>query len=478
MPATQSPRSAINFQEVCLHCGHPKQQENYVCSECNKSWQYEYRSMDLKMVYNSRSKKLLRESINTFDLTNPQGILQYAGLPHHHSKDLPQFKVGLTPLLKLESFSKSYGCRVYAKAEGLNPSGCFKDRETLMCLLNSRNRKFNKAVIYSSGNAAASASIFAQKTDFGLVTFVAGDTYEEKIEYIRQHGSDVIVIGDEKTNFEQGYRIYAGINSMGLFNEQGYDDWSVRNPYRAQGDKTTAIEIVKQLGHVPNYVVVPTANGTCLAGMWKGFKELKELGVIDTLPKMVSTGIRNASPIYKAVQRQQTDRPVRCDLSKLHPEDAGLGSIILAEEGYDSLEATKAVLESEGTAVEVGYEEMVATLRNFLKDEETLASKYNLVPEPASLISIAAIAKIKQEHSISPDQTVVSVITGSGVKAREQIIDLLVKQELKDEVNELLDHRLETQFPKAKKKGRVFRVDEDFESVVTAFYNLDKENSE
>lgn len=478
MSTIQSPRAAVKFQEVCLHCEQPKQLDNYVCLGCKKSWQNEYRSMDLKMIYSSRSKKVLRESVASFDLTDSRGVLQYAGLPNCNLNNIPALKVGLTPLLKLDAFSQDYGCEVYAKAEGLNPSGCFKDRETLMCLLNSRHRKFKKAVIYSSGNAAASASIFAQKTNFDLVTFVAGDTYEDKIEYIRQHGSDVIVIGDETTNFEQGYRIYAGLNAMGFFGEQGYDDWSVRNPYRAQGDKTTAIEIVKQLGFVPDYVVVPTANGTCLAGMWKGFRELKELGLIEDLPKMVSAGIREASPIYKAVQRQQTDRPVRCDLSKLDPEDASLGSIILAEEGYDSLEATKAILDSNGLAVEVGHQDMVVTLRRFLRGEEELANQYHLVPEPASLISIAAIAMVKDKHGLNPHNTVVSVITGSGVKAREQIISLLKKQALKDEVNQLLNQRLKSQFPEANKKGRVVRVEEDYESVGEAFYKLDKGNPE
>lgn len=474
MSAIQSSGTTISFYEKCLHCGQTQELSNYFCKGCTKKWQNEYRSLDLELVYNHQSKKVLRDSIAAFDLRDERGMLQYRGLPHYTCNGRIYPKVGLTPLLRLKSFGQMYDANVYAKAESLNPSGCFKDRETLMCLMNSLHYKFDKAVIYSSGNAAASASIFAQKSDFKLVTFVAGDTYEGKINYIRKHGSDVVVIGDENTNFEQGYRIYAGINSMGLFKEQGFDDWSVRNPYRAQGDKTTAIEIIKQLDHAPDYVVVPTANGTCLAGMYKGFKELYELGLINTIPKMVSAGIRNASPIYKATQQQQTERPVRCDLSKLHPDDAGLGSIIVAEEGYDSLEATKAVLLSGGMAVEVGYQEMVDSLRKFLKEEKGVASKYNLVPEPASLISIAAIGKMKEEHNISPTQTIVAVITGSGVKARQQILKLLTRQNLKDAVNHLLDKRLKTQFPTAAKKGRVVRAADDYESVAEAFYNLSR----
>lgn len=476
MTSRTTARKAVKFREICLNCGKPQESSNYSCSNCNKNWQQEYRAMDLIMVYNTRQKQNLRRSVDDFEMEHPEGILQYEGLPFNTSGLDNLVKVGLTPLIHLKNISDIYGCKVFAKAEGLNPSGCFKDRETLMCILNSRQRDLKKAVIYSSGNAAASASIFAQKAGFHLITFVAGDTYPEKIEYIRKHGSDVIVIGDETTNFEQGYRIYAGINAMGFFEENGYDDWSVRNPYRVQGDKTTALEIIKQLkgAQVPDYVVVPTANGTCLAGIWKGFKELYELDVINTLPKMVSAGITNANPVCAAVRRKEVTRPVRCDLSRVKPEDASIGSIILAEEGYDSIEAAKSVLESGGMAVEVGSEDLESVLKLFLGEESSIAHKYNLVPEPASLISIAAISKIKEQQQVNPDTLVVSVITGSGVKAREQINELLESKKLQEEVNHLLDKKQEAQYPEAPAPGRIFHVEEDFESVVSAFYKLQK----
>lgn len=199
------------------------------------------------------------------------------------------------------------------KNEGANPRGCFKDRETMLCLLNSKNNGFKKAVIYSSGNAAA---YYIERTVRQLLTFVAGDTYPEKINFIRSHGSDVVVIGDKETNFESDYRLFAKMGAAGLFANHNYDNWSVRNPFRVQGDKTIAVEIVKQLSEgknavkVPDYVIVPTANGSCLAGIWKGFKELKTAGIIPRLPKMIPTGINNANPVCKAVRLNNTKEPV------------------------------------------------------------------------------------------------------------------------------------------------------------------------
>ncbi|MDZ7846921.1 MAG: pyridoxal-phosphate dependent enzyme [Owenweeksia sp.] len=209
--------------------------------------------------------------------------------------------VGLTPLFALPGLSEHFGHNIYIKSEGHNPSGCFKDRETALCMLNARRLGYKRAVIFSSGNAAASAAIAIQHTDFHLITLVSGDTYEDKIDYIRDHGSDVIVIGDDRINFETGYRLFAKLNAAGEFEQEQYDNWSVINPYRVQGDKTTAIEIHRQLlelaqSPVPDYVIVPTANGSCLAGVWEGFKEMCRLGVIERLPRMVSAGYPQCQP--------------------------------------------------------------------------------------------------------------------------------------------------------------------------------------
>ncbi len=474
MTSRSAARSAIKFKSLCLNCGSPADSADYVCGRCHEEWHRKYRAIDLQMVYNARIKQQLQRSYSDFDLNHPEGILQYAGLPNRPEDHHSVLPVGLTPLLHLNNLSRLYNVNLFLKAEGFNPSGCFKDRETLMCLLNSINNGKEKAVIYSSGNAAASAAVFAQHSGFKLITFVSGDTYPEKIDYIRKHGSDVIVIGNETTTFEDGYSIYAGINAMGFFKENGFDDWSVRNPYRVQGDKVTALEIIKQLGEdkVPDYVIVPTANGTCLAGIWKGFRELQQLGIIDKLPKMVSAGIRKANPVFAAVRRGETKKPVHCDLSKVNSRDAMIGSIILAEEGYDSIQATRAVLDSEGMAVELGSEDLEEVLKLFLTREEKLSREYNLVPAPVSLLSIAAVARLKEQVHVDDDTIIVSIVTGSGVKARERINELLDDDSLQEQADRLLDKKAKQHLAEAENMGRLREVEEDFESVLKAFYNL------
>lgn len=469
------------FEKKCLHCGEVLQSSSYNCDCSNEQWQDEYRSLDFRLQFEEEERQNIAQSFYDYSLDDQRGMLQYKALPNHNFLDDGLLTVGNTPLFRLEHLSKKWKTQIFIKSEGHNPSGCFKDRETLMCLLNSRSKGLNKAVIYSSGNAAASAAIFAQRNKLHLITFVSGDTYEEKIDFIRSHGSDVIVIGDSETNFEQGYRLFSRINAMGFYADLDYDNWSVRNPHRVEGDKTTAVEIIRQLGMdgqepiVPDFVIIPTANGSCMAGMWKGFKELYELGVISRLPKMISAGITNANPVYKAVKTGNLTTPSVCDLSKLTGEDSDIGSIICAEEGYDSIQAARAVIESGGTAVEVGKTDIEETLRLLLQEETRLAVRENILPEPASLISVAAVAKMRKEVGIKPEHRVVSVITGSGVKSVSKIKELMPEDSRSTRIVEsILAKKKREQYPAALQQGRRRNVPPDIEAIINAFNELKK----
>lgn len=473
-PITTGPAS---FDNVCLYCGRKNHSDNYTC-DCRKdAWFHQYRTLDLKPDLNPSARALVEYAFQNYRFDDSLGILQYPLLPLFQVDDsLPT--VGMTPMHHLKALSEWYGTTVFIKDEGQNPSGCFKDRETLMALLNTQQKQLDQAVIYSSGNAAASAAIFAQSRDMNLVTFVSGDTYEEKISFIRDHGSDVVVVGDAHTSFEEGFRFFSALNFSGVFHEEGYDNWSVRNPYRVQGDKTTALEIVKQLSAtgkdigVPDYVIIPTANGSCLTGVWKGFMELRAIGMIDKLPRMVSAGIRNASPVYKAVKRRQILRPEHGDIDHLDPLDAEIGSTILAEEGYDSMEAARAILESGGDAVEVTARDIQTTFNLFLSQEKSLAIDHGILPEPASIISLSAIQRLKRDFSLGPEDVVVSLITGHGMKAQRVVTDLLQRSADKRVILEIIEKKEKQSEPKAFELGKRLNVAADFHKVANAFSRL------
>lgn len=469
----------IKFETQCIFCGSADPRPDYTCDCRQEEWTNEYRVLKIRLKGDDL-KKMIQSSFENYDPAHPDGMYQYKGLPNLDEKEsLPQ-AVGGTGLFKLPVMPEDPQIELYIKNEGDNPSGCFKDRETVSCLLNSKKNDLNKAVIYSSGNAAASAALLSQFADIELVVFVPGDTYPEKINYITDHGADVIKIGDENTGFEEGYRIYAKMAADGYFLQNGYDDWSVRNPYRVEGDKTMAVEICKQLGKlkdkdavVPDFVIVPTANGSCLAGIWKGFKELKEAAVIYSLPKMVSVGIEEGSPVYKAVEEQVKGEPVKRSLDEVDEKDAEMGSIILAEEGYDSIEAAKAVRESEGYAFELSAEDIKEFYDKLISDSKLLLNRYDLLPEPASVLSIAAIPHLRDKLEKAGEQLIVSVITGHGMKARNKVEDLIDDDE---KINEIVDplilRKKNSTPPKALKRGKVLNATVDMEDIKTTFEDL------
>lgn len=407
----------------CLYCGAENNTANYTCACISDEMAHAYRALGLRFQLTQQEIAEVNTAFHNYQFDDERGMLQYPLLPNREYAEGIDIQVGLTPLHLLKSFSKRSGVQVFIKDEGQNPSGCFKDRETLSCLLNTRRHKRNKAVIYSSGNAAGSAALFARRLGLQLITFVPGDTYAEKIAYIQKCGSDVVVVGKASTTFEEGFRLFVELNEANVFEAAGFDNWAVRNPYRVQGDKTTAVEIARQLQEqvhdaIPDVVIVPSANGSNLAGIWDGFKELKNLGITDRLPRMVVAGIANANPICKAVRIQEQKVPVACDLSDLQEKDGRIGSIIVAEEGYDSVEAAKAVLESGGTAVEVGTHSIRKVMVRFLHYERRLALKHCVLPEPASYIALAAVAQLRARRQLRFGEKAVAIITGHGIKAQ------------------------------------------------------------
>lgn len=157
----------------------------------------------------------------------------------------------------------------------------------------------------------------------------------------------------------------------------------------------------------------------------------------------------------------------------MDPDDANIGSTILAEEGYDSIEAAKAVLNSGGLAVEVNNHDVKEALVDFLEQEGETALQHSILPEPASLISIAAIKKISQPAHLKSSDIVVSIITGHGMKAKDMIIQLLPdKMKLHQLASEIIEKKKHDIYKIAAQKGKRINVPADFDAVVQAFKKL------
>lgn len=144
-------------------------------------------------------------------------------------------------------------------------------------------------------------------------------------------------------------------------------------------------------------------------------------------------------------------------------------------EGGDSMEATRAVLESGGFEAELHTSDLREALINFLEFEEHLAVHQQVIPEPASLTSLAAVTKVQQRNGLSPDDIVVSISTGDGQKAKHLLLSLLTNEPiLKEKLNQIIDKDQKFSAPSFTEKGRKIHSEANVEALTQAFHRMQK----
>jgi len=308
---------------------------------------------------------------------------------------------GGTPLYRCDRIGREVGCKVFVKHEGANPSGSFKDRGMTVGVTKAIELGKKAVACASTGNTSASMAMYAAKA--GLKAYVllpAGKVALGKVAQALMHGAKVIGI---RGNFDQALSIIREVCSI-----KGFYLLNSVNPFRLEGQKTIAYEIVDELGYVPDKVLLPVGNAGNISAIWKGFKELKRFGLIDCLPKMIGVQAEGANPIYRAVMERKTDiTPVE------NPET--IATAIRIGRPVNAKKALKAIYESKGTAVQVSDEEIT-------RAQVDLARYEGIGVEPASAASIAGLRRLAEIGEIERDETVVCVTTGHLLKDPEAVI--------------------------------------------------------
>jgi len=427
-----------------------------------------YRVKDFKYLWlKEDSKNSLKEKFEAFSFDSPSGILQYPLLPllNNHTNG---WDIGCTSLVKMDGLSERFGSNVLMKCEHKNPSGSFKDRETLIAFLHSEEKKYKAAIGFSSGNACCSAALMAKRAGKPFIAVVSGDIYQEKLDFIIKQGADVIVIGGPSCYFEKAFHVFSRAKRTLELELKGIDDWSVTNPYRVEGDKSIALEIIHQLGknsgntfNVPDYVIIPTANGSCVSGIWKGFKELFSAGLITKTPRIVSIGVENASPLFKLCNQSASGPFCKCDLEDVDSENMIVGSTILSEESFDVFSAYKAIKESNGLAF-VGNAEDIRKGYNqlFVHELETLTVR-DAMPEPCSVLCVTALERLKSAGLLSSTaKSVVMIFTGHARKSQSLFEEFSKDFSQTEHEISLKKEISSVNFPESNRLGNILSVSE------------------
>jgi threonine synthase len=294
---------------------------------------------------------------------------------------------GGTPLLPAPRLSDRVGARVLLKVEGANPTGSFKDRGMTVAISKAAEEGAKAVVCASTGNTSASAAAFATRAGLTCAVLIPeGHIALGKLAQALIHGARVLQV---RGNFDQSLAIVRELGERAPVTVVN----SV-NPYRIEGQKSAAFEVVDALGDAPDVHCIPVGNAGNITAYWKGYLEFKEAGRATRLPRMLGFQAAGAAPIVEG-------HPVE------HPETVATAIRIGNPASWYG--ATSAASESGGGIAAVSDEEILAAYR-FLAAEESVFC------EPASAASVAGLLKTGLPAGLGTTTTVVCVLTGHGLK--------------------------------------------------------------
>jgi len=378
------------YHLACVHCRaiYPPDAVIYTCERCGHLLEVRYPLEELRVSREDWQRRPL-------SVWRYRELLPVAGEP-------VTLREGGTPLYPLEQLGKEMGLRsLYAKHEGLNPSGSFKDRGMTVGVSMALQLGKRTVACASTGNTSASLAMYAAKAGIpSVVLLPAGKVALGKVAQALLHGARVIAI---RGNFDRALEmVHELCLSHGLYLLNSI------NPYRLEGQKTIGFEVLDQLGSVPDRIVLPVGNAGNISAVYKGLTELRDLGFIDALPRMTGVQAEGSAPVVRAI---------RDGLPEVIPEPSPetVATAIRIGAPVNAEKALTAIRKTGGTAVSVSDTEILAM-------QKALASREGIGVEPASAASVAGVRRMAKEGIIDRDERVVCVVTGHLLKDPETVV--------------------------------------------------------
>ncbi|WP_206811732.1 threonine synthase [Paradesulfitobacterium ferrireducens] len=375
----------------CVNCGKevPAVPGTYTCPSCaNKSG-----ILDVIYDYQAIKRLTSREQLSQ---SKDYSIFRYLPfLPIGPDSARPHLRVGWSPLYKPPGLGKSLGMtNLYVKDDGQNPTASLKDRASIIAVTKAVEEKALTVAASSTGNAASSLAGSAAAMGLKSVIFVPSRAPQGKVAQLLIFGATVVSV---QGSYEDTFRLSAeAIERFGWYNRN-----AAINPYLVEGKKTVALEIAEQLNwEVPDWIMVSVGDGCTIAGVWKGFKDLYQVGWIDRLPKIAGVQSTGCSPLVDAFLENRPWRP---------KEENTLADSIAVGVPRNPDKALNAVRESGGTMVAVSDEAILEAMRE-------LGRTSGIFGEPAGVTGTAGLKVLIEKGVIGADEKVVTIVTGNGLK--------------------------------------------------------------
>jgi|TARA_B100002003_G_scaffold247760_1_gene279979 threonine synthase len=344
---------------------------------------------------NLASRTLTKNSL----IERPANMWRYREvLPIRDKKNIISLGEGYTPLLRSERLGGYLGMKdLWIKDEGVNPTGSFKARGLAAAVSRAHELGIKAITMPSAGNAAGAMAAYASKAGIGANVFMPKDVpLANRIE-CEAYGANVTLIDGLITDC-------GNASAKAAEKYEFFDISTMKEPYRVEGKKTMAYEIIEQMGWlVPDVIIYPTGGGTGIVGIWKAIYEMQELRLIENKkPMLISVQATGCAPIFEAFSSGK-----KFATEFKNPKTIASGMRVPAAIG-DFL-VLEAIRESEGCVTTVSDESMVDSVR-FIAQMEGIFT----APEGASTFS--ALKKLLDTGFITKDMSVVLMNTGSGLK--------------------------------------------------------------
>jgi threonine synthase len=374
--------SQQGYTVYCLNCGAAQAPEALRCAVCSGSLAFRY------------------ERDFETDAGFPNSMWRYWRLlPVGSPGEVVTLQEGGTPLLA----SRAHPARqLWYKDETRNPTGSHKDRALAVALSHAKALGCKTSVVVSSGSTGIANAAASARAGIQAVVVVARGVPEERLYPAYALGAHIIEVDAEVDT------IVERVGELGA-SGQIYVSSTARssNPYQAEGSKTIAYEIVEQLGAPPDWVVVPVGGGGTVAGVWRGFEDLRVLGRIDRCPRILGVVARGYDAIARALHDDLPD-----PMSVFGPEYVAPPTILVKIAHVyppDGVEGLAALRDSGGVALVISEPEA-------LEAQRRVAAEEGLYVEPSSAAAVAAYAKADAAGTIAAHETVVVLMSGSGFR--------------------------------------------------------------
>ena len=311
-------------------------------------------------------------------------------------------RVGNSPIYESEKVAKMLGIKkLYIKDDGINPTSSLKDRASAMAVTKAIEAGYNTIACSSTGNAASSLAGNAAAAGLKTYIFVPQRAPKGKVAQLMMFGANLTAV---KGTYEDTFELSkSAIDKYGWYNRN-----AAINPYLSEGKKTVALELIEQLNfEAPDYVAISVGDGCTIAGVYKGLYDMYSIGLINKIPRLISVQASGCCPINTAAEKKTLDWEVQ--------EENTYADSIAVGVPRNAIKAINAIIDSNGICVNVTDDE--------IRDAQRfLAKECGVFGEPAGVTGTAGLMKLCREGLIEKDATVVSVVTGNGLKDIESAI--------------------------------------------------------